>query len=72
MRSSLSHDPTMLSEELRRWAVNRERKDLDSSLLHAAADEIEQLRSEIDRLVETHEEERMTWEAQTTGTREES
>lgn len=56
MRSSLSHNPENLPEELRRWAINRERKNLDAELLRAAADEIEQLRNEIDRLIEEHEE----------------
>ena len=63
MRSSLSHNPENLPEELRRWADNRERLNLDPTLLREAADEIDQLRSEIDRLVETHAEEltRLDW-----------
>lgn len=57
MRSSLSHDPENLPEELRNWAENREGKDLDGELLRAAADEIEQLRSHIDFLNEAAAEE---------------
>ncbi len=57
-----------VSLELRNWADNRERLNLDPSLLRAAADEIDQLRSEIDRLGETHEEKRLMWEASAPAT----
>lgn len=57
MRSSLYRDPENLPEELRNWADNRERKNLDPTLLREAANEIEQLRSQIDYLNEAAAEE---------------